>query len=270
MGHRWHGGGRAGLAGEPGAAYRCARTLAWLARKPPATMQPVTMLLPPAGPTWQRRLAWLLLSAPLAACSATSAVRHSPAQFTAIESSRVVAASENLVLRRLIGRLPAAGLTVVEIDDAAIAVVVALTTDQPDGYVDCGRTQRTFEGGWGGVETFDYEPASGASYKLTSYDGVALHATRNVVLDATATVWLQPAAATTQPAMTEVRVEVSYDLETQVTYNENGPFAFASGDAEPVTRAIRFETDRPGIGDGEVALCMSNGRLEVQLLDLAT
>jgi len=223
------------------------------------------------GPTRQRRLAWLLLSAPLAACSAASSVQHSPAQFTPIESSRVVEAGEDTVLRRLISRLPAAGLTVVEIDDAANAVVVSLTTDQPGEYVDCGRTRRTFEGAWGGVETFDYEPAASASYKLTSYDGVALEAARTVALDATATVRMQPGTATSETAaMTEVRVEVSYDLETQVTYNEGGLFAFASADAEPVTRAIRFQTDRSGIGDGEVALCMPNGRLEAQLLDLVT
>ncbi len=240
--------------------------LAWPARKRTVNMQPSA-----AGPTWQRRLAWLLFSAPLAACSATSSVQHSPAQFTPIESSRVVEASEDTVLRRLISRLPAAGLTVVEIDDAAKAVVVSLTTDEPGEYVDCGRTRRTFEGVWGGVETFDYEPAAGASYKLTSHDGVALDATRTVVLDATATVRMQPGTATSEAAaMTEVRVEVSYDLETQVTYNEGGLFAFASADAEPVTRAIRFQTDRPGVGDGEVALCMPNGRLEAQLLDLAT
>lgn len=228
------------------------------------------MAPPSAWPTWCR-LAWLLLSVPLAACSATSSIQHSPAQFTPIASSRVVAASEDMVLRRLIGRLPAAGLTVVEIDDAATAVVVSLTTNQPGEYVDCGRTRRTFEGVWGGVETFDYEPAASAAYKLTNYDGSALAATRNVVLDATATVRMQPGVAVTgMAATTEVRVEVSYDLETQVTYNEGGPFAFARDDAEAVTRAIHFQTERPGIGDGEVALCMSNGRLEAQLLDLAT
>jgi len=256
----------AGMLGEKtvvGGVAAVAR--GWLARRRTEAMQP-----PTAGSPSQRGLGWLLLFAPLAACSATSAVQHSPAQFTPIDQTRTVEADADMVLRRLISRLPAAGLTVVEIAEAARTVRVSLTTDQPGAYVDCGRTRRTFEGVWGSLETFDYEPATSASYKLTSYDGDALEATRDVVLDAAVTVRMQPGATTTEAAATEVRVEVSYDLETQVTYNEVGALVFASDDAEPVTRAIRFQTDRPGIGDGEVALCMSNGKLEARILGLAT
>jgi hypothetical protein len=84
-----------------------------------------------------------------------------------------------------------------------------------------------------------------------------------VVLDATAAVRIRPSAA-----MTEVSVDVSYDLETSVLYSELG--LFVADDAEAVTREIHFRTDRPGIGEGEVAFCMSNGRLEAQILELAT
>jgi hypothetical protein len=202
---------------------------------------------------------------PLAACSATSSVQHSPAELIPIDSTRLVEASEDAVRRRLVSRLPGAGLTVVEIDEALNIVRVALTTGQAGDYVDCGRTQRTFEGGWGGVETFDYRPAASASYKVASYDGVALEATRNVILDATATVRMRPSAA-----MTEVSVAVDYDLRTKITYTESSVFGSEAKDGEPVTQDISFQTARPGIGDQEVAMCTSNGRLEAELLDLAT
>ena len=207
----------------------------------------------------------LLLSVPVAGCSATSSVQHSPAQLTPIDTTRLVEGSEGAVRRRLVSRLPGAGLTAVEIDEDLNIVRVSLTTDQPGDYVDCGRTQRTFEGGWGGVETFDYEPATSASYKLSNFEGVALEATREVVLDATATVRMRPSAA-----MTEVSVDVSYDLRTRITYSTPGGFGSATGDPETVTQDINFQTARPGIGNQEVAYCTSNGRLEARLLELAT
>ena len=51
----------------------------------------------------------LLLALPIAACSATSSVEHSPANFRAIESTVVVEASREAVFERLTNRLPAAG-----------------------------------------------------------------------------------------------------------------------------------------------------------------
>jgi hypothetical protein len=213
----------------------------------------------------QGRLACLLLSVPVAACSATSSVQHSPAELSPIDSMRLIEASEDAVRRRLVSRLPGAGLTAVEIDQGLNILRVALTTDQPGDYVDCGRTPRTFEGGWGGVETFDYEAAASASYKVASYDGVALEATRNVVLDARATVKIRPSAA-----MTEVTVDVDYELRTMITYRKSGTFGSVTDDGETVTQDISFQTTRPGFGDQEVAYCTSNGRLEAELLELAT
>jgi hypothetical protein len=211
------------------------------------------------------RTAHLLLSLPIAACSATSSVEHSPAQFAAIDQTLTVEASSDVVFERLTKRLPAAGFALFEIDNGLKVLRVSWTADQPDAYVDCGRSQRTFEGAWGPVETFEYGPATSASYKLTSYDGVPLEATRDVVLKATATVRTRPEAA-----ITEVSVDVSYDLSARIGYRELGMFGSPAGEARTVTREIRFQTAEPGIGDEEVAFCMSNGRLEAEILGLAT
>lgn len=244
MDHGRFGAGRAKLAGV---AALVRRLVAW-----PAGGAAVGLVLP------------LLL----AACSATSSVQHSPAKFAPIESARMVDDSPDRVRQRLVSRVPESGLELMETDASSNVIRLSLRTDQPGAYVDCGRTRRTFEGPWGDAETFEYEPAASASYKLTSYDGVPLEARRDVALAATATVRLTPDAASA--AMTEVSVAISYDLETQVAYRERGLFALAAGPAEPVTQTIRFRTDRPGVGDGEVAACMSNGKLEAQILDLAT
>jgi len=204
----------------------------------------------------------LLLLVLIAGCSASSHVQHTPAQFTPIDTTRIADDRPEVVWTRLISRLPDAGFADLEIDDAAKAVRLSLSTDHPSDYVDCGRTLRTFEGIWGGVETFEYEPAGSSTYKLTNYEGDALEATREVALQATATVHVQPSAN-----ITEVSVDVTYDLRSQVRYNKDSVFAGDGG--EPVIRTISFGTDRPGVGDGEAALCMSNGRFEAQILDLA-
>jgi hypothetical protein len=210
-------------------------------------------------------MAHLLLAMPVAACSATSSVEHSPAQFAPIQSTVTVEAGRDVVFNRLAAKLPAAGFTILEIDEGLKLLRVSLTTDAPDGYVDCGRSRRTFEGALGSIETFEYAPATSASYKLTSYAGVPLQATRDVVLRATATVRTQP-----QEAMTEVSVDVSYDLSAMIGYLELGMFGSPTGEVQTVVREIHFQTAEPGTGDEEVAFCMSNGKLEAQILELAT
>jgi hypothetical protein len=207
----------------------------------------------------------LLLALPVAACSATSSVEHSPAQFAPIQSTVTVEAGRDVVFERLTARLQAAGFTLLEIDEDLKLLRVSLTSDEPDAYVDCGRSRRTFEGALGAIETFEYAPATSASYKLTSYDGVPLQATRDVALTATATVRTQP-----QEAMTEVSVDVSYDLNARIGYQELGTLGSPTGEVQTVAREIHFQTAEPGTGDEEVAFCMSNGKLEAQILELAT
>jgi hypothetical protein len=70
--------------------------------------------------------------------------------------------------------------------------------------------------------------------------------------------------------MTEVTVDVDYELRTRITYRKSGTFGYVTDDGETVTQDISFQTTRPGIGDQEVAYCTSNGRLEAELLELAT
>jgi hypothetical protein len=217
---------------------------------------------PFANPPWT---AHLLLALPVAACSATSSVDHSPAEFAPIQSSLTVDADRDVVFERLTRRLPEAGFALVEIDDGLQLVRASLTTDQPDAYVDLGHSRRTFEGIWGPVESFEYAPATSASYKLTSYDGVPLQATRDVALKALATIRTRP-----QGAMTEVSVDVSYDLSARIGYHELGMFGSPTGEVQTVAGEIHFQTAEPGTGDEEVALCMSNGKLEAQILNLAT
>ena len=202
---------------------------------------------------------------PTVGCSATSSVQHEPAQFAPINSAVQIDAGTDVVWERLKNRPPPPGFTVVEIDDAQKLLRLSLTSDRPEAYVDCGRTRRTFEGALGGVETFDYQPAARASYKLTSYQGAPLEAARDTVLDATAVVQARPGES-----MTAVNVDVSYVLRTMITYSKLGVFGSPSGQLDSVTREIRFQTDKPGIGDEEVASCLSNGKLERQLLEWAT
>jgi hypothetical protein len=210
------------------------------------------------------RTAHLLLALPVAACSATSSVEHSPAQFTPIDQTLTVEASEEVVFERLANKLPAAGFEIIESDDDLKVLWSSWTTGQPDAYVDCGRSQRTFEGAWGPVETFEYGAATSASYKLTSYDGVPLQATRDVVLKATAEIRTTP-----KEGWTEVSVDVSYRLSVKMGYRELGTFGSPTGEPRTVTREILFQTAEPGIGDEEVAFCVSNGRLEAEILKLA-
>jgi hypothetical protein len=212
-----------------------------------------------------RRAALLLLLLPAVGCSATSSVQHEPAQFAPIDSAVQIDAGADVVWERLKNRPPPPGVTVVDIDDAQKLLRLSLTSDRPEAYVDCGRTRRTFEGALGGVEAFDYQPAARATYKLTSYQGAPLEAVRDTVLDATAVVQARPGES-----MTAVNVDVSYVLRTMITYSKLGVFGSPSGQLDSVTREIRFQTDKPGIGDEEVASCLSNGKLERQLLEWAT
>ena len=151
----------------------------------------------------------------------------------------------------------------VEVDDSSRVAKVSLTTDRPDNYVDCGSTRRTFEGPLGGAETFDYQPAASASYKLTNFEGSALEANRSVVLDVTAVVMVEP-----RQSATDAKVRIDYVLNTEVTYRELGIFG-ASGEGTTVTRAMEFHSTDPGSGDEEVAVCASNGDLESKILALA-
>jgi hypothetical protein len=213
----------------------------------------------------RRLAALLLLLLPVVGCSATSSVKHDPAQFAAIDSAAQVNAGTDVVWERLKNRLPPPGFKVVEVDDIQKLLRLSLTSDRPEAYVDCGRTRRTFEGALGGVETFDYQPAARESYRLANYEGLPLEATRDTVLDATAIV-----RATPNGSATAVNVDVSYVLRAMITYSKLGVFGSPTGELDSVTREIRFQTEKPGIGDEEVAFCLANGKLERQLLEWAT
>lgn len=209
--------------------------------------------------------AFLLLPLAVVGCSATSSVQHDPAQFAPINSTLQVDTDADVVWEQLKNRPPPPGFTVVEIDDARRLLRLSATRDRPEAYVDCGRTRRTFEGALGGVETFDYQPAAREFYKLTSYQGAPLEAARDTVLDSTAVIRTTPSGAGT-----EVSLNVSYVLKTMITYSKLGVFGYPTGKLNSVTREIRFQTDKPGIGDEEVAFCLSNGKLERQLLEWTT
>lgn len=219
----------------------------------------------PAQRNRLRRAALVLLLLPAVGCSATSSVRHDPAQFAPIDSAVQVDTDFDLLWERLKTKPLPPGFTLVEIDEARGLLRLSLTTDRPEAYVDCGRTQRTFEGALGGMETFDYQPAARESYKLSNYQGEPLEATRDTVLDATAVVQTTP-----NGSATAISVDVSYVLRAMVTYSKLGAFGSPTGELDSVTREIRFQTGKPGIGDEEVAVCLANGKLERELLDWAT
>jgi hypothetical protein len=210
------------------------------------------------------RVGLCLATVVLGGCQATSSVHHEPVLLSPVLVSREVDESVKEVWDRLARSLQSSEFWVVEADPNDRIFWVAVATDEPEEYVDCGWSRRTFEPKIGGSEVFEYNPAASTSYKLTDRGGRVLEATRGTQLRGVASVQVRD-----ENGATQVSTDVSYVLTTALTYGTIGVFG-SKGPSEAVTREITFTSAKPGVGDEEVAMCKSRGVLESRLLDLAS
>lgn len=156
---------------------------------------------------------------------------------------------------------------------------LSFSTDQPEEYVDCGRTTRTYKKGSEDY-TYDYAIAEDSAYKFSKQLATNAYANYDIAratgLEGRINVYVAP-----QGGGTKVSVNCRYvfSVKTSGTYETIGGALEIRQDAGPIPseeRALTFNTGAPGHADWGTpsqsvqVTCVSRGVLESTILEMVS
>ena len=174
----------------------------------------------------------------------------------------------------LVGELAKSFYVINNIEKASRLINVSFATDSPEEYIDCGRTQRTYQRG-SETQDIDYALAASSTFKYAPPTGnntvVVQDVIRRTSLEGRANIYVAPLENRTQ-----VTANVKYILTVNVTGTYTAQNVFGkivqSGLIQPSVSTINFSTNQPnrtdlGTPDNPIYVsCFSTGRLEGDIL----
>ena len=205
-----------------------------------------------------RGLAAFGLLAALAACqqpASTSSFTSAPPQ--EIETKTVVPAGLQQTWARLNIAFSRPPFEIEKVSERAKAFQVAVKTDRPSDFIDCGEGRHAYTSSLGVDKVYRYLVADSASYQAIDREGNAYAADRSTRLRAVSYL-----AATQTDAGTRVEVEVEYLLEVDTVYD----LSEAGRDSVSETAVAHFSSNERSQGALE---CVSNGTVESMILNAA-
>lgn len=205
-----------------------------------------------------------------------------------VENTIEVNDSPEVVWDRIINSAPD-GLNVESADKESGLITLSYSTDDPTQYVDCGRSQHTFDFR-DEFEEYDYPAAADVTFKEKTYwkDGsdykpAVQEITRSNVLEGVVEVSVTP-----QEDTTSLKVEAVYDL-TMFLNRRYKLYSSMDGENDDRSKAMGWDghalprIEYPSFATGESATetffeesaeplttsCIPKGTLEAQILEMA-
>lgn len=225
-------------------------------------------------------VALILLLAP-AACAVpgTSTMSRTAPPESRVDTEAVVDGERRLVRDRLVAALSTAPFELEEAPRGTDVIEASFSVSDPERYIDCGTTTRTYRRG-GERQTFTYPLAAGSTYRWAmgagSHDHLPLtyEIDRETDLDARIRIRLDA-----EDGSTRVGVSPRYTLSIDVTGDyvleaANGA-PIDQGPVVPQTYEVTFRTNQPNwtdLGTDEDRVwvsCVSTGELERRILEMA-
>ena len=205
--------------------------------------------------------------------------RSSQPEDIIIKNELILDEEFDIIWDRLVKKLASGFYVINNIDKSSRIINVSYTSNNPEKYVDCGSTHRTYVRGSEEV-TYDYEIASSCNYKMASAGGVygnfpiTYFINRNTSLDGRVNIYVAPIDKGTL-----VTVNCRYIFTVKVDGLAQQENAFGtivySQQIPQQSSSVTANTNSPGIADwgdykNPVKIkCVSLGVLESEILDFA-
>lgn len=146
---------------------------------------------------------------------------------------------------------------------------VSFSASDPNEFVDCGVTTRSFKSGSGKAESFSFANAARTiQFKTTDDNNVAWFISNTQTLEGRANIYVAP-----NGFKTDVTVNVRYTMMRNVQGTPlHAIYGTAIGPTQTLpTQPLSFDTGSPGTEQaaGGNITCTTNGKLERMILDAA-
>ena len=225
---------------------------------------------------------------PVLAMSLISCVSPGTSTYRYQEPTSMVTPKNEVVVNKnfsdtwdgLIGELAKSFFVINNVEKASRIINVSFATDKPEGYVDCGTTDRTLDFD-DAITTYKYPLASTSSYKHASAWGpygnlpVVSSVNRKMSLEGRINIYVAPKG----DDMTAVTVNVRYILVGRVSGQADLMNAFGKTVQHQMIpesqSSISFNTGQAETanwnGDAQIPIkCQGTGKLESEVIKLVT
>lgn len=227
------------------------------------------------------RIATLILISTLSGCAiqGVSTSQYQEGTKQPIKNEIIVDGSYSEVWDLLVKDLAKSFYVINNIDKESRIINVSFSTPDPEEYVDCGRTSRTFKEG-DQVERYDYAIAGKSTFKVAAehqenpaFSNYAV-LTRTPNLEGRANIYLAPVAGAQNK--TTISVNTRYILEIRIRGQAFAKHFSGSiqsrGQVPEETQNFTFNTNGSysnEFGGGVRITCSAKGKIETEVLSLA-
>lgn len=213
------------------------------------------------------------------ATPAKSTVDYSPPEPIVVPNELTVDDKFDEVWDRLVGRLAKGFFVVNNIEKESRLINVSFATTDPEDYIDCGETFRTFTQYKKNSASVNYRVAEDSSFKwgggmdASGMNAIVHYVDRSTSLEGRINIYVAP-----KENGTNVSVNVRYILTIRLsgttnTEHSTGRVIQSQPLQAPQPDTVSFNTNQPVKSADELAAdemaCVSKGVLEQQILDMA-
>jgi len=197
-------------------------------------------------------------AASLVGC-ATSSINYTPPARLPIVNSATIDQPFDTVWDRLVKNLSSDFFIINNIDKASRLINVSFSSQRPSEYVDCGRSDREFNGPQG-KQNYSYNAADSSRFTTTLANGVPVNVFRATRLEGRTNIYVAP-----EGSGTLITVNTKYVINLTMTG--------ATLDGKPAGSqnfVWDFSTKEPyNSNDADPVLCNARGTIESRVLGYA-
>lgn len=197
-------------------------------------------------------IALICLAVMLSGC-ATSKMDYVEPQVIRVENTKVVNQPFDLVWDKLVRNLSSDFFVINNIDKNSRLINISFSSHKPSEFVDCGRSNRSFQNARGS-ENYSYATADSAAFSSTNPQGHAFNVKRTTKLEGRSNIYVAP-----EGSGTSIVVNTKYVIS--VVISATG-FDGRPGGIETAT--FDLSTKQPFVSP---VTCYANGRVERKILD---
>ncbi|MCF7897750.1 MAG: hypothetical protein K9L87_03265 [Candidatus Omnitrophica bacterium] len=209
----------------------------------------------------------------------TSTFKYTKPDFKRVTNSTIIDKPFSKVWDKLVEKLSESFFVINNIDKDSRIINVSFSTSQPEEYIDCGNTSRTFERGKQ-FHSYNYNVAEPSSFKMTggTPNNTAFEIThvinRKPSLEGRVNIYVAPQDKNSTKVLVNTRYIFNVDARGQTLFIS--PISKQTTSRQPIpplSNSLSFTTNQKNSKDwGEVGnhvyvTCQSTGELENQILN---
>lgn len=208
-----------------------------------------------------------------------NSMKYTPSAETKVLNEATVKKPYSQVWDGLVKELSKSFYVINNIDKESRIINLSFSTTSPSQYVDCGKTHRTYKQGEK-IEEFNYDVAESTRFKVAT-DRQEAPAFANFIiinrepsLEGRANIYIAPDEK--DSSNTTITVNTRYIVSTKIrgeVFAEHiSGNVFSRGRTPDENTTVSFNTNQIGelvVGNGDKLTCVSKGKLEAEILEMA-